>query len=177
MLGNFLADTIKGNKWQEHSHGIAEGIRMHRAIDHFIDHHPVAKNTTQRFRPLLGKYAGVLTDMCYDYFLASRWTKYHVQPLEDFAADVYKLVDKHQHLMNERAQRTFMHMKNHNWLCRYESLEGMSVILMMMSARIGHRAPLHEAVHVIRAEELEIEAEFFLFMEEAMNTFEIGRTF
>ncbi|MEY4111410.1 MAG: hypothetical protein RLZZ46_1766 [Bacteroidota bacterium] len=177
MVGNFIADTIKGNKWQEHSPEIASGIRMHRAIDHFIDHHPIARLTANRFKPLLGKYSGVLTDMCYDYFLASRWNQYHTDLLSDFAENVYQTMNQHQHLMSEHARRIFLHMKTHNWLCKYETLEGMGIILNMMSARIGHKAALHEAVSIIESEERAIEHEFFQFMNEAKSIFENGRIF
>lgn len=177
MIGNFIADTIKGNKWQEHNPEIASGIRMHRAIDHFIDHHPIARLTSNRFKTTLGKYSGVMTDMCYDYFLASRWKQYHETPLEDFALEVYSMMEDNHHYLTERAIGIFHHMKTHNWLCCYESLEGMQEILTMMSKRIQHRAALYEAVPLIREQEKEIEAEFSIFMKEAIKTFHSGRTF
>jgi acyl carrier protein phosphodiesterase len=63
-------------------------------------------------------------------------------------------------------------MQKHNWLCLYESLEGMERILEMMSHRIGHRVNLAAAIPVIREQELEIEKEFLPFMEEARMRFE-----
>jgi acyl carrier protein phosphodiesterase len=172
MIGNFIGDTIKGNQWQLHPEEIAKGILMHRAIDHFIDHHPIARATSARFKPDFGKYSGVLTDMCYDYFLASRWIRFHEGPLEDFAAGIYGLIQRNDQHLSERARFIFAHMQKHNWLCLYESLEGMERILEMMSHRIGHRVNLAAAIPVIREQELEIEKEFLPFMEEARMRFE-----
>jgi hypothetical protein len=53
----------------------------------------------------------------------------------------------------------------------------MQEILTMMSKRIQHRAALYEAVPLIREQEKEIEAEFSIFMKEAIKTFHSGRTF
>ena len=35
IIGNFIADSVKGNKFNEYPKRIADGIVMHRSIDFF----------------------------------------------------------------------------------------------------------------------------------------------
>ena len=39
IVGNFIADHIKGKKYIDYPSGISKGIMMHRNIDHFTDSH------------------------------------------------------------------------------------------------------------------------------------------
>ena len=89
LLGNFMADFVKGNPEarlrtilppEVVASGIfpelIRGIQLHRHIDHFTDTHPIVERTKARLRPEFRKYAGVISDMFYDHFLAAEWTAY-----------------------------------------------------------------------------------------------------
>ena len=76
MLGNLIADSVKGNAILDFNEGVQEGIRLHRRIDHFTDEHPIVQRSKERLRPKYHKFAGVVTDMFYDHFLARDWDHY-----------------------------------------------------------------------------------------------------
>ena len=40
MLGNFIADHIRGNKIHHLPQEVIDGIMLHRKIDYYTDHHP-----------------------------------------------------------------------------------------------------------------------------------------
>ena len=51
MIGNFMADSIKGNQFLQYPSPVKEGILMHRFIDSYTDsHHKVLVNI-QMLRP------------------------------------------------------------------------------------------------------------------------------
>ena len=41
IVGNFIADHVKGKAIESYSDGIRAGIMLHREIDVFTDSHPV----------------------------------------------------------------------------------------------------------------------------------------
>ena len=51
MIGNFIADAVKGRDYLGYSDGIVKGILLHRRIDAFTDSHVVVGQSKQRSRP------------------------------------------------------------------------------------------------------------------------------
>ena len=49
ILGNFMADFIKGNNFQHLPEGVIKGIKLHRAIDDFTDTHEIVKKDIKIF--------------------------------------------------------------------------------------------------------------------------------
>ncbi len=76
MVGNFIADSIKGNPFNQYDKEIVIGIRMHREIDTFTDSHYIVKESKARLYSNYGKYSPVIVDIFYDYFLAKYWSIY-----------------------------------------------------------------------------------------------------
>ena len=70
MIGNFIADSIKGSKYLEYPIAIQKGILLHRKIDSFTDHHPSFRNSTKKLHQRYGHYSGIIVDIFYDHFLA-----------------------------------------------------------------------------------------------------------
>src|SRR5688572_7860936 len=89
MIGNFIADHVKGKAIHDFPEGIRDGIFLHRQIDQFTDSHPVVTESKIRLRGTFHKYAPVIVDVFYDHFLARDWTQYHHQSLEVFAEECY----------------------------------------------------------------------------------------
>jgi len=48
MIGNFIADHIKGNHYKEYSNEIQKGIFLHREIDTYTDTHPIVRKSKRR---------------------------------------------------------------------------------------------------------------------------------
>jgi acyl carrier protein phosphodiesterase len=136
LFGQFIADDIKGNKYQQFPTRIKEGILLHRYIDYFTDNFPECLELRKEFRSVLGLYSGVAIDVFFDHILAVQWDSYHTRNQQHFIQNVYDTLDKKTNLMSEK--RRFIHgkMKEHDWLGRYKTLEGIQLTMNQMSKRV-----------------------------------------
>lgn len=166
MVGNFIADHIKGKEMEKYAAPIQEGIRMHRAIDHFTDHHAIVKQSKERLYPKYGKYSAVIVDMFYDHVLAKNWADYSPISLEQFTQSAYQVLAAHKTVFNDRSRATFQHMSTHNWLLNYENLEGMRKAMNGLSNRASFRSKMEESVVDLEKDFALYEAEFKPFFQE-----------
>lgn len=138
LVGNFIADSVRGNQLNLFPERIAQGIRLHRLIDTFTDSHPVVLLSKQRLRPGFRKYASVITDVFYDHFLAINFSDYSPIALPDYTEIVYETILAHSAILPERANYFLPYMIKHNWLLGYASLEGINRSLTGLSKRTTH---------------------------------------
>ena len=124
---------------------IAKGIRLHREIDFFTDHHPVVADSKDKLRLRHGHYAGVVVDVFYDHFLAANWREYHPLNLEQFAEDRYKLLRDHIELLPPAAQMMLPHMIKDNWLVNYSNIEGIDQTCKGIARRTKFKSNLENA--------------------------------
>jgi acyl carrier protein phosphodiesterase len=135
IIGNFIADHVKGKQILDFSPEIRNGINLHREIDSFTDSHAIVRDTKIRIRPAFKKYAPVVADVYYDHFLAASWQQWSGVSLETFAADFYKMISESSHLLPKRTQNMLTYMIRQNWLTSYASVDGISNILTAMASR------------------------------------------
>ena len=76
QIGNFVGDAVKGHAYKKFSPDFRKGILLHRAIDDYTDHHPLVREAIELSRGEFGRYAGVITDIFFDYFLATGFRRY-----------------------------------------------------------------------------------------------------
>lgn len=169
MLGNFIADSVKGNEMNRFSEGIQKGIRLHRNIDEFTDRHPIVEQSKRRLRPRYSKYAGVIADIFYDHFLALHWDKYSQIPLANYAARVYAYIEPRLPELPERVNRFFPYMVKQDWLLNYARLEGIEPVLQGMSRRTTFKSDMHLAINDLRNDHALYEQEFLLFFPELID--------
>ncbi|MGB7396049.1 MAG: DUF479 domain-containing protein, partial [Pricia sp.] len=55
-LGNFIADSIRGNKFKHLPHRVQQGIILHREIDTFTDAHPIPKKSSKKLHKNYSHY-------------------------------------------------------------------------------------------------------------------------
>lgn len=168
-IGNFMADSIRGNSYLDYSDELRKGILLHRYIDSFTDAHPIYRKSKHRLHEKYGHYSGVIMDIIYDHYLAKNWETYSNVPLEHYAAAFYKLLQDHYELLTEKTQKMIPYMIGRNWLVSYASLEGLEMILFQMDYRTKHRANMQEAIVEVNQFNAEFEAEFTVFFEELRN--------
>ena len=152
LLGNFMADSIKGNSYLEYPKNVQDGVLLHRFIDSYTDEHPAFRKSTSKLHADFSHYSGVLVDIFYDHFLAKNWLKFHPQPLETFAQDFYSYMQKNFDQMTPAMQYMFPYMKDNNWLMRYPTVEGIEKTLTEMGGRIGRQFQLEKSVNNLVAE-------------------------
>jgi acyl carrier protein phosphodiesterase len=164
MLGNFIADAIRGKEYQTFPEQIQTGVLLHRQIDCFTDTHPVFNQSRARLRKEYGKYAGVVGDIFYDHFLAVEWNNYHKQPLAEFAENTYRLIQNRIDILPGKVQEFFPYMVRGNWLFNYSRIEGIKRTLEGMSRRTKFSTNLYTAIDELRRD-------YSLYQEEFRNFF------
>ncbi len=166
MIGNFIADSVKGGQWKEYDVGVANGIRMHRMIDDFTDKHPVFRSSAALIRPSLGKYAGVVTDIFYDHFLAADFNSHSDESLPEFTSRVHALLRSHESMMPQRSQFFLKYMLLKNIPLPYASREGIGMVLTGMSRRANFDNTMHEGVKYLDKHYEELRSHFQKFFPE-----------
>lgn len=175
LVGNFIADQVKGKQIELLPKGIAHGVKLHRFIDDFTDHHPIVEQSKERLRKRYRKYAGVIVDIYYDHFLASLWDEFSEQNLKDFSMQVYQELDKHTNVMPAICRNLILPtMKEQDWLCAYASFKGIEQSLYGLSRRTTLDSQIQYAVQELKQDYPLFLTEFKLFLPElkqAVNKF------
>jgi acyl carrier protein phosphodiesterase len=166
IIGNFIADSIQGNRFEGLTDGIIEGIRLHRKIDSFTDAHPIYLTSKHRFSKDFDKYSGVLMDIIYDHYLAKNFNNYSNVTLQDHANSIYDLLKNNHIYLPEPAKRFYGYMTERNILYHYSSLQGIETVLTHLSSRIRNRFELQLAIPILEKNYSEIEEEFFIFFDD-----------
>lgn len=145
MVGNFIADFIKGNQINRYEDEIIEGIIMHRKIDEFTDRHKVFKRSRKRIWKKYRHYSNVIIDLYYDHFLASNWVDYSSISLDEFASHVYSVMQKNRDILPEKAREILPYMIQYNWLVSYSSIDGIHRSLKGLSRRTPYNSGMENA--------------------------------
>ena len=161
LLGQFMADAVPGRQLDSYPPGVQAGIRLHRAIDTFTDQHPMVRRSTQRLRAAgYGKYAGVISDMFLDHFLARHFAEFSPESLPDFTRRVHALLQAREAQMPPRMQQTLFYMVQHNWLLGYAETAGIARALGGLSRRATAGSGMETAATELVANYAEYEADF-----------------
>jgi acyl carrier protein phosphodiesterase len=165
-IGNFIADNVKGKKYEKYPPDIKKGILLHRAIDSYTDSHAIVKQSTKKLHKNHGHYSGVIVDILYDHFLAKNWKAYHEQPLDLYVDNFYQILQTNYQILPLRIKRMMPYMISDNWLLSYATIPGISRILDQMSVRVKGKSNMNFAVIELEQYYTEFESEFTAFFEE-----------
>jgi acyl carrier protein phosphodiesterase len=166
IIGNFIADSIQGNRFDGLTEGIIKGISLHRKIDTYTDAHPVFLTSKHRFSKDFDKYSGVLMDIIYDHYLAKNFEQYSSLSLQNHADGIYDILKNNYYFLPEHAKRFYGYMTERNILFHYSTIEGIQTVLTHLSNRIRNRFELQLAIPILEANYQEIEEEFFIFFKD-----------
>jgi len=202
VVGNLISDFVKGKKQMEYPDSIRKGITLHRAIDTFTDTHPVTRHAKSYFRAVYGLYAGALTDVVYDHFLANDPVAFSAGTPEPpvggiapagmdesdeapagtplsliaFAQQTYRQLATRESLFPERFARMFPYMRDQDWLSHYRYKEGIFNSFAGLARRAAYMPPPREACELFETHFTDLEAcyrEFFpLLRDFAVRTME-----
>lgn len=166
ILGNFIADAIKGTKYKHLPTGVQFGVKMHRAIDEFTDNHTIFRHSKRTLNPKYRLYKGVIIDLIYDHFLAKNWTKYSAIPLHIYSKSIYDLLENNFDILPQKTQHLLPYMRQQNWLEMYSSIRGISSILHDMNVRTKGLSKMNESIEDLQDNYVIFEQDFTLFFEE-----------
>jgi len=170
LVGNFIADFVRGKELENYPKKVQLGIQLHRAIDTYTDSHPLVKQVQSFLIPRFGHYSRVISDVFFDYFLAKNWKNYSDTPLEQFSLDSYRTLSTSPIEFPEAFRRMFHWMQAQNWLYAYREEAGIQAALDGLSRRARFDSKMNESTQVLWEKEEEIEALFFVFFQD-LETF------
>ena len=165
-IGNFIADSIRGNKYGHLPERVQKGILLHRAIDTYTDSHPITKQSSKRLHPNHGHYSRVVVDIFYDHFLARNWKTYSDTSLDTYVSQFYQLLDIHYPILPIGVQKMMPYMIGDNWLVNYANIEGINRVLKGMYRRTKEKSNMNFAVLDLQEHYDLFENEFHAFFEE-----------
>jgi acyl carrier protein phosphodiesterase len=165
-IGNFMADSIRGQSYNDYLPDIKKGILLHRAIDSFTDAHPIFRKSKHRLHEKYGHYSGVIIDIFYDHFLAKNWKNYSAISLEETSSAFYENLQINYDLLTEPIKKMMPFMIAQNWLVSYATIEGLTMILFQMDHRTKNRVVMHESILELKEFYFDFENEFTQFFEE-----------
>ncbi len=166
LIGNFIADAVKGSRYNEYPDEIRKGILMHRHIDHFTDTHDVVRQSKLRLRSEFRHYAPVIVDVFYDHFLAASWETYGKGELKEYAAKVYSTLEAAAEHLPDKSRYMLPFMKKNDWLSAYSNVDGIHTVLSGMSRRTPYKSGMEKAARALEADYDLYKQEFELFFPE-----------
>lgn len=165
-IGNFIADSIRANKYKHLPETVQKGILLHREIDTFTDAHPIVRKSTKRLHKNYGHYSGVIVDIFYDHFLAKNWSNYSNVPLDEFVEKFYDLLEDNYSILPKGTQRMMPYMIADNWIYNYSKLSGISRVLDGVNRRTKNKSKMNFAILDLKQYYIEFEKEFTQFFDE-----------
>ena len=159
-VGNLISDFVKGKKKLDYPAGIQRGIVLHRAIDSFTDTHDATRRAKTFFREAYGLYAGPLTDIIYDHFLANDPVIFPLMDggLQAFAQKTYRQVESRREVFPERFAHVFHYMQTQDWLSNYVRREAVVNSFAWLSRRAAYMGDTRRAGQLFETHYDDLEA-------------------
>lgn len=142
IVGGVVGDWIKGPLPGTLPDDLAKGVALHRAIDTFAETNPAFRRSRSRVSASRRRYAGILVDVFYDHLLARNWTTLHHQPLDEYCAYVYRLIQERLSDLPDSSHHALVLMAKEDWLSSYTQIESIADVLARMSRRARQPNPL-----------------------------------
>ena len=160
-VGNLMGDfkpSVELKKTLPRS--VLLGIENHKLVDKATDAYPPVKNLKSLFSKERRRFAGVITDIAFDYFLIKHWGKFTRCDLGFFIGDSYKGLEQYLEYMPPRMQHVVINMIKYDLLHSYSSLDGISLSINQVSKRIRFENNMAGGIVEIEQNYQQIEATF-----------------
>lgn len=164
-LGSLLGDFVRGYPWDDrYSVPIWAGIVEHRFVDAFTDGHPAWQRSRDLLPPEMRRFAGIVVDIFYDYFLHRHWTTFSPeQSLDEFVDSVHGQLAGVLPAAPAGAVEAIEAMISQEWLREYATLDGIDLTLRRVSSRSPVLAPIFGGVGILEGNLDALEAHFLAF--------------
>lgn len=165
-VGNFIGDYVKGNRFIRYNPAIQRGIILHRMIDSFTDGHPVFRESSKLFQPMYRRYAGVVTDIVYDHFLAANWEQFSAQTLQSFVTESHRILMSQYFVLPGTVKQFLPFLIKSRRMEQYQSLQGVDKTLRIMSGNSSLPSHADWTLEQMNLHYNQLEGEFFVFFKE-----------
>lgn len=168
QIGNFIGDYVKGSHYLNYRESVKEGILLHRAIDHFTDQSDLVAMSKEYFKPVYGRYAGIVCDLLYDHFLALEWNHYSSHSLNAYTRSVHKTLIRNFMILPGRVQQFLPFLIKNRRLESYATSEGFIRALEVMSTYTSLPPYQHEVTLILTNNFPKLQDQFRSFMKEVI---------
>ena len=136
LLGNLMADFVRGDPSQQWDVPVADGIRLHRRLDSMTDQLPEVRAARQLFRQETRRVSPVTLDVIWDHFLARDWHLYCPDiALGDFCDQAEQQIRPFLTRTPAEFRALNQWMWPEQWLEKYARKERLEVVLQGMAKR------------------------------------------
>jgi acyl carrier protein phosphodiesterase len=119
LLGNFLGDFIKGQQFVGLPQHLVFGIKLHRQVDVYTDHHPAVVALRAQFSPSIRRVAGIVIDIVFDHLLLCHWSKFANYPAEQLFSSFYTQLALFNQAVSPHFQGLSDSLIRQQWLTNY----------------------------------------------------------
>ncbi len=172
MYANLFGDHVKGSDYSHYPEIVQNGIKLHRSIDNYIDHHPVVIELMHKLYPELPKVTGIAIDLFFDHLLAIHWKDYHSEEYFSYLNRFYAYNPQNWNSYSSTYQTLIEAMKEKKWMNYYPAFEGLVKASKGVASRISFPNKLTEASSVFLQRREEIELCFRSYMIDAKSYFD-----
>lgn len=170
LLGNLMADFVRGNPEQGFADDVVSGIRLHRRIDVLTDGQAEVKAAAACFSAATRRVAPITLDVLWDHFLARHWARLHPeQALPAFVQAAQAQIEPHLAHTPERFQNLNHYLWRERWLERYAELPFIADVLRRMAIRRPRLAALEGSYQDIERHYVAFEDCFWRFYPRMME--------
>ncbi|WP_051333628.1 ACP phosphodiesterase [Aliagarivorans marinus] len=134
LVGAFMGDFVKGRAWQQLPTELAQGVRLHRHVDSWIDQRYLDAQLPQLFPASLRRFSTIALDIYLDYLLCTHWPRFHPQALNAFIDESYAQLASAT--LEGRALYVRDALVEGDWLGYYRIQANMESVLRGVSSRM-----------------------------------------
>ncbi|HCC72062.1 MAG TPA: DUF479 domain-containing protein [Bacteroidales bacterium] len=163
IIGNYIGDYVKGRDYLKYPEQVRRGIILHRHIDDFTDKHPVVHRSKILFTRKYHKYAGVVVDIIYDYYLTREWDTYSRRPIESLTYQFYRAMVNNYDILPPKVKDRFPFFIINNWIESYRTTKGIKHVLSTLSKRSSLPSESKYAIKILKKNYYSLEEDFMEF--------------
>ena len=173
LIGNIITDFTNKRQADAYTGEIQKGIELHRKMDNYTDKHSASLELRSLLRKRHGKYASVVVDLVWDYFLCQNWSLYSGATLRDFADSIYPIVLKNKDSLPNNLKGRINNMISDDFLLAYKNKDRMLRSLQWMDNRVKYPSNFVGAINDIEENEDLTQTLFITFFQDLVNYVEI----
>ena len=161
MTGNLMGDFKPDQELRARlPRSVTLAIENHRLVDRLTDRFQPVKDLRKVFSAERRRYAGIITDIAFDYFLIKHWDAEADGSFSQFTQKCYSGLAQCEHWMPPRMAFVVGKMREHEWLSSYANLEGIGHSIDQVSKRMRFKNQMAGGVEEVYENYDEIELVF-----------------
>lgn len=170
LVGNLMADFVRGDPYVQYDETIASGIMMHRRVDKFVDDIEIIKHAKQHFSHSHLRIALIALDVVWDHFLSKNWADFSPDlSLHAFCLQAQKQISPVVKTMPQDIQEFNYFLWQEKWLEHYVEIDFIGDILQRMAKRRPKLAALATILPEIKQHYALLESTFYAFYPDLMK--------